>query len=372
MNIKTLAILAAVARAVPATCEPADPSVQCDRRPGEFVWHCYSSASMIAAFQKDTNTKYPPSAISKPSLRGGDMSNLGDVIHYKIGSWELSRDEVVNTVEDGIDGDEVNFQLNITGSPQLLHIIRDNMTVSVEDIKSHQFTIKNAFLDEFPDKKFEVNCPASKDGNTCIVKQMAQQDEAGNDLVTCFAEESIISKEDIPTECKKEMYNVTLHALTGPHFILAATKSLNSSSDKPICPQSLAFSTMDGGQSGKKQIVSPKLDLGEFKDLSKHHLGVAALADILKAEENAEAIDKASYDVLRNNCVTYASSIWRHLEFVETEDLANFLVENIIVHEAQLEKLASKHGGRMLLKAMSNEGLKKFWSNIVYSQLYLN
>jgi hypothetical protein len=53
-----------------------------------------------------------------------------------------------------------------------------------------------------------------------------------------------------------------------------------------ICPQSLAFSTMDGGQSGNKQIVSPNLDLEEFKDLPKHDLGVAALADILKAEEN--------------------------------------------------------------------------------------
>ena len=230
---------------------------------------------------------------------------------------------------------------------------------SVEDINSHR-------------KKYEVNCPASEDGNTCIVKQMAQQVGAGDDLVTCFAEESVISKEDIPTECDNEMYNVTLHALTGPHFVLAATKSLDSSSANPICPQSLAFSTMDGGQSGNKQIVSPNLDLGEFKDLPKHNLGVAALADVLKAEENADPIDGKSFNLATNNCVTYASSIWRKLEFVETEDLANFLVDNIIVDETHLEKLASKHGGRRLLKAMSNEGLKKFWSNIVYSQLYLN
>jgi hypothetical protein len=329
---------------------------------------------MIAAFQKDAPAPAPaPASISKPSLRGGDMSNLGDVIHYKVGSWELARDEVVNAVEDAIDDDEVNFQLNITGSPQLLHIIRDNMTVSVEDIKSHQFTIKNAFLEEFPGKMYEVNCPASKDGNTCIVRDMAQQDEAGNDLVTCFAEESIISKEDIPTECDNEMYNVTLHALTGPHFILAATKSLDSSSANPICPQSLAFSTMDGGQSGTKQIVSPNLDLGEFKDLPKHHLGVAALADVLEAEENADPIDDKSFDLATNNCVTYASSIWRKLEFVETEDLANFLVDNIIVDEAQLEEMMSKQlGGRRLIEAMSHEGHEEFVKNVVYSQLYLN
>ena len=119
-----------------------------------------------------------------------------------------------------------------------------------------------------------------------------------------------------------------------------------------------------------KQIVSPYIE--DIKGLPKHALGVAALADVLMAEENAEAIDKASYDMITNNCANYASRIWRRLEFDETEDLANFLVHNIVVDEVQLEKLASKHGGRRLLKTMFNKGLESYVKNAVYSQLYLN
>ena len=165
---------------------------------------------------------------------------------------------------------------------------------------------------------------------------------------------------------------MALYALPGPHFILAGIKSLDLDSSPPStnCPKSIVFSTMDGEQMGNKQIVSTYME--DFKDLPKHTLGLAALADVLKAEENAEAIDEASFDIVTNNCVNYASSIWRRLEFDETEDLANFLVRNIVIDEAQLEKLASKHGGRRLHKAMFNKGLEKFWKNVVYSQLYLN
>jgi hypothetical protein len=69
---------------------------------------------------------------------------------------------------------------------------------------------------------------------------------------------STITKEDIPAECGDEMYDVTLHALPGPHFILAATKSPESSNDS-TCPESLAFDTMHGGIFNK-QILSPHLD----------------------------------------------------------------------------------------------------------------
>ncbi len=107
-------------------------------------------------------------------------------------------------------------------------------------------------------------------------------------------------------------------------------------------------------------------------DLPKHTLGVAALANVLEAESSAEAIDDKSFDLATNNCVNYASSIWRRLGFDETEDLANFLVDNIIVDKTQLEKLAFKSGGRRLMDAMYNEGLEDFVKNVVYSQLYLD
>jgi hypothetical protein len=216
-----------------------------------------------------------------------------------------------------------------------------------------------------------TDCPAEVDGDTCTVMELGQQNEAGNDLVTCFTEESAIMKEDIPAECDDEMYDMALYALPGPHFILAGTKSLDSSSVNPICPKSIAFSTMDGGQIGKKQIVSPYME--DIKDLPKHTLGVAALADVLEAESGAEAIDAESFDFATNNCVHYASSVWRRLGFEETDDLANFLVHNIIIDEAHLKEMMSKQlGGRRLIEAMSHEGHEEFVKNVVYSQLYLN
>jgi len=171
-----------------------------------------------------------------------------------------------------------------------------------------------------------------------VKKMLDPQDKDGHGLVTCFEEASTIMKEAIPAECDDEMYAIDLYAYFGPHFILVGTKSLDSSSANPICPQSLAFSTLTI-QIGKKQIVSPYME--DFEDLPKHHLGVAALADILKAEENAEAIDEASYDMLNNNCVHYASSIWRRLGFDETEALGNFVVHNIVIDEDLLEVLES-------------------------------
>ena len=276
-----------------------------------------------------------------------------------------------------MNGDQTNFQLNeiLSGEDamQVFLITKDSMIISTEDL-DEAFTITNAFIKKNPEAMYRVDCPAKVEGNTCTVKKLlGQQDEAGNDLVTCFAEESTIMMEDIPADGDDEMYDMALYALPGPHFILAGTKSLDSSSVNPICPRSIAFSTMDGGQIGKKQIVSPYME--DIKDLPKHTLGVAALADVLEAEENAEAIDEASYDMLNNNCVHYASSIWRRLGFDETEALGNFVVHNIVIDEELLVTAASEsevQGGRRLLKAMLNKRLEDFVKNVVYEYFDLN
>ncbi len=337
---------------------------------------CYASTSLLSSPER-TEQHSSLALAANPNLRRGNMRELGNneatVIDYEAGGGELTRDEVVNAVKEVIAGNKTTFQLNmmINDTLQVLLLQQDGMTVSTENLDS-EFTLVNAFIEKSPNVMYQVKCPASDGGNICTVKKVNQQDEDGNDLVTCFAEESTITKDDIPAECDEEMYDMALYALPGPHFILAGTKSLDlnsSSSNTNNCPRSIAFSTMDGEQMGK-QIVSPYME--DFKDLPKHALGLAALADVLKAEENAEAIDEASFDIVTNNCVNYASRIWRRLEFDETEDLANFLVRNIVVDEAQLEKLASKHGGRRLLKDMFKKGLEKFWKNVVYSQLYLN
>ena len=366
MHTSKLAILLVAAVVTPTAFSCRYPDNLCNP-PGSIS--CYASTSLLASLKK---TGHHSSPAANPGLRHGDMRGLGKVeatvIDYEAGSWELARDEVVNAVEEAIVGAETAFQLNVMMGDTLrvLLIQEDGMTISTEDFDS-EFTLVNAFIEKSPDVEYQVDCPASDDGDKCAVKRVNQQGEDDNDLVACFTEDSIITKEDIAAECDDEMYDMALYTLPGPHFILAGTKSLDldPSYSNTICPKSIAFSTQKG-----KQIVSPYME--DINDLPKHNLGVATLADVLSAEENADAIDETSYDLLTNNCVNYASRIWRRLEFDETEDLANFLVHNIIVDKAQLEKLASKHGGRRLLKTMFNKGLEKFWENVVYSQLYLN
>jgi hypothetical protein len=392
MHINKLAILvaAAIRGEVTAGCDP-DGFYPCgfpnDELPKPRYGRgprCYAS-SMAASSgfsmtkrQSQMEMEYSSSSpASHNSLRrgDGDMRKLeakeATIIDYTQQSWKLSRDEVVEAVEQVINGAETNFQLNEIEADEdatlrVLLITEDGMTISTEDL-DEAFTIKNTFIEKNPEAMYQVDCPAKGNGDTCTVTELAQQDEAGNDLATCFEEDSIITKENIPAECDDEMYDMALYALPGPHFILAGTKSLDSSSVNPICPKSIAFSTIGG----KKQIVSPYME--DIKDLPKNHLGVAALADVLDAEENAEAIDEASYDMLNNNCVHYASRIWRRLEFDETEDLGNFVVHNIVIDEGLLENLTSKvQGGRRLLKALLNKRHEEFVKNVVYEYFNLN
>ena len=369
MHINKLAILLVAAVTPKAfSCEeyydPDDPDCTNIYHPGS---NCYASTSLLPSLNK---TGHHSTQAANSGLRHGGMRKLeraeATVINYKAGSGELARDEVVNAVEEAIVGAETHFQLNVmfNDTLQVLLIQEDGMTVSTENLDK-EFTLRNAFIEKSPNVEYQVDCPASDDGDKCNVKRRVKKgEEDGNDLVACFAEESTITKGDISAECDEEMYDMALYALPGPHFILAGTKSLDLVPS--ICPKSIAFST---GRMGKK-IVSPYIE--DIKELPKHALGVATLTDVLSAEENADAFDETSYDLLTNNCVNYASRIWRRLEFDETEDLANFLIHNIIVDEAQLEKLASKHGGRRLLNTMFNKGLEKFWKNVVYSQLHLN
>jgi hypothetical protein len=155
--------------------------------------------------------------------------------------------QTLSNKRQAIDGDQTHFQLNeiLPGEDasalRVYLLTDDGMTISTQDLDK-QFTLTNAFVKNNPEVMYQVDCPAKGDGDTCTVMELGQQDEAGNDLVTCFAKESTITKEDIPAECGGDMYDMALYALSGPHFILAGTKSLDSSSVNPICPKSSLFS----------------------------------------------------------------------------------------------------------------------------------
>ena len=373
MRINKLAFLV-VSSATPLALSESERAMRRPkRRASNAKISCYASTSLLSS---QGEAGYHPSPAASPGLRHGGMRQLSEaeVISYNEGSWELKRDEVVKAVKDVIAGDETNFQLNemMGETLQVLLIEEDGMTISTEDLDG-EFTLVNAFIKKSPDVEYQVDCPANDGGDKCTVKEVKKQDEDGNDLVTCFADESTITKEDIPAECGEEMYDMALYALPGPHFILAGTKSidLDLPSSNTICPKSIAFSTADGRQMGK-QIVSPYME--DIKDLPKHSVGVAALADVLEAEDNAEAIDEASYDMATNNCVSYASSIWRRLGFDhDNEEMANFVIHNIMIDESQLEKLASEVGvsGRRLLKAIDSKRLENFVKNAVFSHFNL-
>jgi hypothetical protein len=155
---------------------------------------------------------------------------------------------------------------------------------------------------------------------------------------------------------------VAVSVVPGPHFFLLATKSPDSSSNV-ICPTTLAFDTLNF----EKKIAAPYEE--DFKALPSYELKTAVkLTDLLEAEESAESHDASNFDVLTNNCVHYASKIWRHLGVHETEDLADFIVANIINDENVLNSWEDE-GVRRLVQTVMTEGRVK---KIVYSQLHLN
>jgi hypothetical protein len=206
-----------------------------------------------------------------------------------------------------------------------------------------------------------LNSPTDDVGSTLNLKQVNQEGE-DEVLVSCLSTESFITKESISTECENEMYDVAVSVVPGPHFFLLATKSPDSSSNA-ICPTTLAFDTLNF----EKKIAAPYEE--DFKALPSYELKTAVkLTDLLEAEESAESHDASNFDVLTNNCVHYASKIWRHLGVHETEDLADFIVANIINDENVLNSWEDE-GVRRLVQTVMTEGRVK---KIVYSQLHLN
>ena len=189
--------------------------------------------------------------------------------------------------------------------------------------------------------------------------------------IYCSSQDGGITKEDIPSHCFDEIYYVDLSAVVGgPHFFLIGTKEdedgTDNGNDYSTCPPSIA---MDQFHWQKKMGIMIEED---FKDLRKHRLGSASLGDILKAEENVEAIDASEYDYLTNGCAHYAQRIWRSLGFDETEALANFFVENIVDDSRSMERAEKSKGGIRALASIvigGKGGFKDYVEGVVYSQL---
>ena len=90
-------------------------------------------------------------------------------------------------------------------------------------------------------------------------------------------------------------------------------------------------------------------------------------------------MDDSEYDLTKNSCVHYAGQLWRFLGFEETNELALFLVDNIVGSDGSgngFKKIAKNHqvsGGIRALAAfaMGEDAVKSYIEEVVYSQLSL-
>ena len=178
-------------------------------------------------------------------------------------------------------------------------------------------------------------------------------------------------KEDIPSDCLGSNYDVELRALTDEdeeaHFVLTAKVSSEEKLLDYKCPDFLTFTSIDG-----KKFTHRVNDPTEFNKYSSFLLGKASLKEIMNAESSVAAIKDSEYDLTNNSCIHYAGRIWRNLRFDETNDLANFLIDNLLKNDGFLNiaRHKSAAGGLRVLSYVTGQGsLKDFVKDLVYSQL---
>ena len=117
-------------------------------------------------------------------------------------------------------------------------------------------------------------------------------------------------KEDIPSSCLNNIYDVELRAVKGVHFVLTA-KSSDEKSSEDKCPKLLTFTSID-----EKKSTHRVHDITNFDEASSSFLlGKASLKEIIDAEGSVEAIKGSKYKLTKNSCVHYAGHIWRKLQF---------------------------------------------------------
>ena len=177
--------------------------------------------------------------------------------------------------------------------------------------------------------------------------------------------------QDVSSKCLAQSYDVALKVIDddGVHFLLTATATDQNESDFAQCPKALAFASVYGN---KVTYLVQETEMMERLSHA-HILGKATLKDIVKAVDDAEAVDDSKYDLTKNSCIHYAGNIWRGLEFEETNELADFLIQNLLSDDGFLDiaREKVKFGGlRVLSKFMTDNGMfEKYVQDTVFSQL---
>ena len=180
---------------------------------------------------------------------------------------------------------------------------------------------------------------------------------------------------DIPSACLDNDYDVELKTTDGDgaHFVLTASVSPGeNTSDNEICPKLLAFASIDE----KKRVYSvPDIAMLVGHSYSSYYFGKASLKAIFDAESSVEAVKDSKYNLTSNSCAHYAQKIWRGLHFDETNELASFLVDNLLKEDGLLTVAGDKlsAGGLRVMSyyAAGKGSFSDFVKDTVYSQLII-
>ncbi len=350
--------LALVVALMKATATSAQTSLGNKFRTSHNLHECYDNSLW---------TGDQDAAVNQPNTRKLDR---GDTLQLDIdddGSGTIPRGQVVQALQDAF-ASESNFIVEFTDGDHT-HVV--DITHNEMDVKpphpdlgdySAAFQVTSKFVVE-DDTKFRVKCPAAASGNDCSVTVVPQNG------VNCFGKNAVLTHDIIPSKCLDQVYKMSLRT-QGSHFFLVVAKD-DASADG--CPPNLAFASKEGEKFKSVMFIE------HAESLPKIELGAATLGDILKAEEAAEPLDDSTYDFVTNSCINYASRITRPLDIKETDELASFLIENIVGSDELFENMSSSgleygNGGVRALaaRAMGKDYLKVYIEGAVYSQLELD
>ena len=295
----------------------------------------------------------------------------GHVIHYNEGTGTIPRQDVVNAVEAVLNGAD-NFVVevvNVANTAKVFEMTRNGLETSQTNNFDEAFWVSNNFLPSMPQIPFTISCPPTLNdegeiNDACYVTTSNSEPSSTSNSAQEAPFGSCLLKDsnEITKECLAEEYDLSLFVIPGPHFVLGATTDRS-------CPN-LAFASTNG----QKQVFKfePE-DVPTMQEDSVHPIVTTSLGEIVDAVSDAEPIDPGDFHLEINNCVHYASSIWRKLDFAETHDLARFII-NAISNDSNVKNLAKESTGGahyLAAKAGGDSAALRYIEALVYSQLII-
>jgi len=284
--------------------------------------------------------------------------NSYDLVNYNDADRTVPRTAAVAVLQHILDGLD-NFEV-IAGtatSGMVFDGTADQMTYELENgTVDGPFKVYGRFLQAHPNAWFDVDCPAKTNGNTCLVK-------ATNEWIWSVGGCLIEDEADIADECKDKTHTIALNTIRDHHFVLSASSSSQN------CPD-VAFVSFNGG----KHIL--RFDADSL-DVPSHIIGEALLHDVLEAVASSPALTRGKFNFETNTCVHYAMNIWRALELNESDDLADFIIAQLLASPSVEEHTRYDTGSGLhfgsgirylAAKAGGQHVLVKYIKDLVYSQ----